>query len=611
MSVLSVEAMRRSGGRIGRVLIARPRLFGALLGGMVVVLLAAPALFTRSGFIDDWVNHMWLTWMQSRQIRATGLPSLFLNADPLGVFYPNFLFYGGTLYAVGGYLMVVTGAPVAVFVGILVAAFCAAYGGTLWIARQAGVSGLAAHLPPMIVVTSAYYLSLAYGRGSWPELVATSAIPLLIGAALRILRAGPAPGSVIALGIATIFWSGSHNISFAWGSIFLAGVGLSMLVAWTPQLTAAYVRRGLIVLGVVALGVMVNGWFLLPDVRYSLHTGVAQVNGIATSISDPFSRASIVFDPFRPRASQSPYLRSHFTELPVLLIAWVAITAVALWRSHWSRPLRRLFLLLGLLTASLSVLLMDDNAWRLVPVSLTHIQFTFRLETYIVMAIAGLVTVLLRTLNDLSSTRIPAGPIGVSLIAIVLVGLGLAGWQVWNSNAGYYPSSPAFLKNRAAVFRYPNTTPPTWYAFELLGSFRDASARVVPTYGSIHLDPAKVTGSSTTQDVTIPAGTGALASNIAAPMYIISVHGLHVVGRTAEGYLALQRPPSRQKTVRVTIGRANTTAMRLGPPITLTGIIGLAAAVLASALLPPRLTNRKSHAGNARTGSWRAGRGIP
>lgn len=538
--------------------------------------------------------------MQSRQIRATGLPSLFLNADPLGVFYPNFLFYGGTLYAVGGYLIVLTGAPVAVFVGMLVAAFCAAYGGTLWIARQAGVSGLAAHLPSMIVVAGAYYLSLAYGRGSWPELIATSTIPVLIGAALRIVRRGTAPGPILALGIAAIFFSGSHDISFAWGTIFLAAVAVCLLVAWVPSITPEQGRRALVVAVVIGFGVMVNGWFLLPDVRYALHTGIALVQGIATSISDQFRRPAIVFDPFRARANHSPYLRSHFTELPVLVIGWVAVSAAILWRSPWNRPLRRLFLLLGLLTVGLTVLLMDDGAWNLLPVALTHIQFTFRLETYIVMAIAGLVIVLLRTLDDLSATRIPSAPLSVSLIAIVFFGLGLASWQVWNSNAGFYPSSPAFLQNRAAVLRYPNKTPPTWYDFVFLGSFRDASARVVSTHGRIHLDPAKVTGSSTTQDVTIPAGTGALASNIAAPTYIISIHGLRSVGRTADGYLALQRPTNGKKTVRITVSRANTTALRLGPPISLVGIIGLAAAVLASARLPTQLANRRSHRGNSR-----------
>jgi hypothetical protein len=65
---------------------------------IVVLLPTAPALLARDGFVDDWVNHLWLTWMESGGVEATCHPSLFLNVEPLGVFYPNFAFYGGTLY---------------------------------------------------------------------------------------------------------------------------------------------------------------------------------------------------------------------------------------------------------------------------------------------------------------------------------------------------------------------------------------------------------------------------------------------------------------------------------------------------------------------------------
>ena len=108
------------------------------------------------------------------------------------------------------------------FVAMLVGAICAAYGGTLWVARQLGLRGLSAHIAPIVVVSGAYYLSLAYGRGSWPELIGTSAIPMLIAAALRIVRRGAAPGPVLALGLATIFWSGSHNITFEWGATYFS-----------------------------------------------------------------------------------------------------------------------------------------------------------------------------------------------------------------------------------------------------------------------------------------------------------------------------------------------------------------------------------------------------
>lgn len=571
----------------------RPPLFhlrpcDVLIPVVVLLLLTAPALFTSRGFVDDWVNHLWLTWRQSREIRATGIPTLFLNADPIGVFYPNFLFYGGTLYAVGGYLMVLTGSPVAVFVGILTAAFCAAYGGMLWISRQAGVVGVAAHIPSIIVVTGAYYLSLAYGRGSWPELIATSAIPVLVAASLRSVSSGPSPGPVIALGLATIFWSGSHNISLAWGSIFLGCLAAALLLAWAPRLTVQHLRRMAFVAGVLVSGIMLNGWFLLPDITYSLRTGVAHVPGIATALSDPFSRLSIVFDPFRPRASSNSYLRSHFTELPVLVIAWALIASGLLWRATWRVELRRLLLLLVLLIGGLLVLLLDENVWKRVPAALAHIQFTFRLQTYIVMAIAGVVAVLLGKLAEEGSGSVRHRSLSVSLALVILFGLALGCWQVWNSDAGYYPGSPAFLKNRSMVLRYPSGTPPSWYVYALLGSFRDASAPVVATQGAIHLDPDAITGDRTTQTVSIPAGVGPVGSNIAAPPQIVTVRGLKVAGRTNDGYMAFLRPSGGQRTVRLTVMSARTPAMRLAPIVTLLGLLGFVGAVIASAITAHR-----------------------
>lgn len=561
-----------------------PRALQLLIPAGVVLLLASPALFSSSGFVDDWVNHLWLAWIQSREIRQTGLPSLFVHADGLGVFYPNFLFYGGTLYAVAGYLMVLTGAPTAVFVGFIFAAFCSAYGGTWWLARQAGVGSLLAHLPATIVVTGAYYLSVAYGRGSWPELVATSSVPLLLACGLSIIRRGFRPGPIIGLAVAAVFWSGSHNISFVWGATFMGIVAVAAAIAFARVLTREHLVRAAMAIGVVGLGILVNEWFLLPDLRYAAHTGVGQFNVIDAAISDPFSRFSIVFNPLRVRAVDNPYTRSHFTELPVLVMLWAILGAAIVWKARWRPGRRALLALLILLTAGLTLLLTDDGAWSLLPDPLRHIQFTFRLETYIVMAVAGVVIVLLSVMHagGVRGRRVLIG----TLTAITALGLVLATWQVWNSDAGFYAGSRAFLTDRSRVLHYPDTTPPTWYVFNILGSFRDVTARVVPTQGTIRLNPALVHGNTLSQTVTIPPGTGAIATNVASPAYLVSVRGLPVAGRTIDGFLALGRPPSGTGSARVTVREARTTALRLGPYLTLFGLLGLIVAVLASLIVP-------------------------
>jgi hypothetical protein len=474
--------------------------------------------------------------------------------------------------------MVLTGAPAAVFVAMIVLAFASAYGGTFWIARQSGVRGLAAHLPATIVVTGAYYLSIAYGRGSWPELLATSAIPVVIAAALRIIRRGASPGAILLLAGATVIWSGSHNLSFLWGAIFTAAVAAALLAGWITQLDRVRLRRIGVALGVMLLGVMINAWFLAPDLAYSLHTEIAQFRVIDSPISSTFSRPGIVFNPLRERATDSAYLRSHFTELPVLVLAWAIVATAVMWKAGWTRALRRVGIVLALAVAILILLLTDEALWSHLPSTLSVIQFTFRLETYIVMGLAGFTILLLRVMRERAGDRRGA-PLAAALVAIVLIGLGLGVWQVWNSSAYYFPTSPHYLASRSSVLNYPHKVPPTWYE---TGQLRDVSEPVVATDGEVRLDVAKIKGEGTSQEVGVPQGSGALASNIAASQHLVSVTGLRVVGRTAEGFLAFERPPLGRRSVRLTVTRAHDLPMRFGPIVSMLGAIGLVLALAAS-----------------------------
>jgi hypothetical protein len=572
-----------------------------LIAAAVILLLCSPALFTNSGFIDDWVDHLWLSWMQSREIAATGHPSLFFNAEPMGVFYPNFAFYGGTLYAIAGYMSVITGSPVAVFVGMIVAAFMSAYGSTFWIARDAGVPRLAAHLPALVLVSGAYYLSLAYGRGSWPELLATSAIPLILASAIRIVRRGTSVPSVSLLIVATVIWSGSHNITLMWGAMFIAAVGAALLIAFAPVLTIVHGQRLAAVGGVVIVSVMVNGWFLFVDLSYGLHTEVASFRAISGAISGLFSRASIVFDPLRARATDATYLRSHFTELPVLALVWLGVVVAATRLRDWTVPVRRAFAILGALLAVLIVLLLDESVWTKLPSVLSVIQFTFRLETYIVMAIVGLLILALTMVSRMQGAWRKAMLSALAAISIFNVALGV--WQVWNSNAWYYPYSPRYLANRASVLRFTDHTPPTWYE---TGQLREIADQIVPTEGTVRLDPRAIHGDSTTQDVRVPPGEGPVASNIAASGNLVSVRGLRIAGRTANGFLALERPSDGRTLVRLTVALADTTPIQLGPIISVLGLIGAITSLVWAAVIPRRRqrTGRRDTARGLRRALW-------
>ena len=288
------------------------------------------------------------------------------------------------------------------------------------------------------MVTGAYYLSLAYGRGSWPELVATSMIPLIVACGLKMVRRGASPGLILLLAASTCIWSGSHNLTFALGTVFLFAIAVCLLIVRVGDLTKREMRRFGAVLLVTGLGVMLNGWYLLPDIAYSLHTQIAQYRTLAPTISGIFSRFSVVFDPLRERATGSTYLRSHFTQVPVLVIAWLVVAVASLW-SKWDKRLPRLVPLLFLILIALLLLLIDEEIWHRLPSTFSLIQFTFRLQTYIVLTLAGLTIVILRAMRERTGGS-RESRLDLALVAIVLLGLGLGIWQVWNSNAYFSPA---------------------------------------------------------------------------------------------------------------------------------------------------------------------------
>jgi hypothetical protein len=249
------------------------------LGGPLLLngVLCWPLLFTNATFNEDWLNHLWYIWHQSVTIRTNYLPSLFLDYSK-GVFYPLYAFYGGTLYALAGTLSLALGdAPLQTYILTYMLGFAAAYGGWYWMARTFGLGRWLAHVPGLVFVTSAPYLMLIYGVGDWPEFLAVSVMPLLIAAALSVVRARRLrlwPATALA-GSGIVFF-GSHLLTVIWGSTILALVGLAIIVC-VPQVRVGVKRSGLIgVARLVGPALLVSAWFLLPTVAYEAHTVIAQ-----------------------------------------------------------------------------------------------------------------------------------------------------------------------------------------------------------------------------------------------------------------------------------------------------------------------------------------------
>ena len=566
--------------RGARVRLSTPALIDVAIATLAVLLIASPLLFTSDGFAPDFINAIWLADYQQHVIAAHLHPTLFLQTQQ-GVFSPEFAFFGGTLFALTGALAVVLGgSTILAFEVVTVAAIAAAYGGFFWLARQLGVKGLLAHAPAIVFVTSAYYISDLYGRGAWEEFIAVSMLPLVLAASLRLVRGRLSVGPVACLVAASAVFSGSHNITLLWSSTLAV---LALVVYWLLSGRSRDLpwRRMLAVAGLIALGVGLNGWFLLPDISYA-HDTIVSSERVAWSVTAFFNTFGVIFDPLRmvPSESGTPAL---YVQAPVLALVWGLLAAPLSWRY---RRLRAGVATALIVLAGVLVLIMSSDAWSLLPTPFQLTQFAYRLQTYVTLACAGLVLVgalaLTRRAQSARATRSDR-PLALGLGLVVAFSLALCAWQLWVPNTQGFRKSqtePYFWKfssNRAAILRAPPTLlPQSWYAEN---QFEDRSLPVLATTAQFTFDPTQVQDNRLAGSVLFPAGLQPFATNIAGGPYLVHVGGgVRVVGRTEEGNLVLQRTTDGSQPVPVEL-RA-----QLSAPVVLGRIMTAVSAALLLAL---------------------------
>ncbi len=446
--------------------------------------------------------------MQTESVRVHHAPTYFLEAAPAGTtFYPFYVFYGGTLYALAGILgALLGGSPIVAFVAFILAGVAASYGGLLWLAHQLGVRSWLRHAPAVTYVTSAYFVTNLYGRGAWPEFMATSAIPLALAAALRIARAPRLePIPIVLLAISVIIWSGSHNISLAWGAVcVLVTVVLLRLLVGRPF--AAGRRQLAWLAGVVVLAVCCNGWFLLPDLLYAGDTAISATAAFNWHNTGGFNTPRVLFNPLRyvPYGSSTPAL---YLQLPMWLLVW-AIVAWAVLRKDMTRELRRAALALTIVLVGLVTLVLVPFSWEVVPATLKLIQFPYRLITYASLAVAGLVLVLVMAVerSPASHARLRAGT------AVAIAGsAALCLWQLWVPETRH----PQSYKDPRDALVSVNVAPRTWYD---LGGYHDVGSRTAPSPGvrMVLVPHAALSGNRVTLTIDAPPGPEPFGLNTGA-----------------------------------------------------------------------------------------------
>lgn len=512
-----------------------------LLTIAAVLVVTSPLLLSNSGFGTDFTNHLWLSWVAGNTLVQSGHPSYFLNVRGLGVFYPFFAFYGGTLYMITGALSELLGGHAAIaFVAVTTLAVAASYTGMLWLGRQLGLRDWTAHAPALAVVTSAYYITNLYGRGAWPEFMAVSMLAPLAAGGLYLVRAETwRPWPVLVFAASVVIFSGSHNITLVWGSTVAL---LALLLVWLASgapLKLPYRRLAM----VAALGVacmLVNAWFLLPDIAYA-HNVIAGVQtaflGETTSF---FDTPAVLLDPLRlvPGQSTTPGL---FVQTPDWFLAWGLVAgALLLWHRPVARVLRRVWIAAAALLALVLGMIMIEPVWNVVPFPFDEIQFPYRLCSYVFYAVAGLVLIGALGLQRavLTRSRRTVAGLRLALVGVSAVSVGLCVWQLWVPNM----LSPYSYTNRTEALASVNVAPHSWYDIR---SYHDVQAPLVapPSGRVLIIEPSWVHGDRFDGWVEVPPGPQPIQTNIAGGAYLTHISGLERVGR------AYRRTPSYGESV--------------------------------------------------------------
>ena len=570
-------------------LLRRPRRaplghIAAMLG--VVAVLLSPVYFTSRGFGSDWTNHLWAMWVQGEHISSGDGPRLFFDAVAVGSFFPYYAFYGGTLYTVGGGLSALLGGhPIVAYMVMWTLAFCMAYGGLLWLSLQAGLRGWHAHAAPLVLVTSAYYVTNAYARGVWPELTATSSLMLVLAAGVHLLRAErPRVLPVAVFLLAATIFTGSHNITLVWGTVTLAALVVVAIIALPRHGREIGLRRVSAVAGLGILATSANAWFLVPDLSYAQRTLITR-SGLSQEQSGWFSAPANLLTPLRhtPKESTTPDL---FTQLPILVMLWVIVLCVLALRTPVSTAWRRFIAGIAVVCSALLLLLMTDWSWRAVPEFLTFLQFTFRLETYILLCLALLVIASLVWLQHAAPGTQRAA---YAVLAVVLASNAcLAIWQVWHAPSVYMPDRHDAL---VSTTQLPNT----WYD---PGLFRDQSQRIVPGAPDTPqvIIPPTAGARDRTVVVPVPSGVRDVTTNLATGPYLVNVDGAEPIGRTPSGWLVLRRPEDEiaGTTMRLRLSTQEGVPVLAGRWITRLALIGIVA-VLWITILRSRLRRSRGH----------------
>ena len=526
-----------------------------LIPAVTVLALAGPMALGSTTFATEWPNHLWLLWHQSLSFEEVHRPSYFLHSE-LGAFLPWYAFSGGTLYAAGGLLGALT-TPLVAYAALHAVAFAAAHLGLTWLSRQLGLRGWRSQLPGFLYVTSAAYVTTAYGRGDFPETVAVSMLPLVLAAALHLLRSDAwRPLPVAAFLGAVVLLTGSHATTLVWGTVVLAAVtGVAAAGGLVPA------RRAVRVLALAALGAAVNLWFLLPALVYHNRT---QLGSSAPPIRDQQITVWPELLGLVRETPQPPVSAFLQAQLPVLALLWCLAVALA-FAGGAPRRLRRATAGLAAVLAVLVARVLGNEALAELPAALRFVQFPYRLVTYATLLSALLVVAgLLLVARAAPAARL--APHAFLVLAAVVSGV-LAVRQVDRT-----PTTPV---DRAELLDGdPRRPPRTWYR---PAEFADVAEPLLGASRPGLVELPAVPGEDRVRMPLPGARAGeTLATDVRAGSYLVAVQGAAPVGHTEARGMVVRIAPGAGPAGELTFSTAPSRALRAGQAGSVLAALGAA-----------------------------------
>lgn len=541
----------------------------------LLVLLSRPMIFGGSHRGVDFYTHQWYALHQSEALRHGG-PSLYLH-DTTAVFVTHFAFYGATLYVLTGALGILLGSVLNAYILTYVLGFAASYGGWWWLARQAGLGRLVAHVPGIVFVTSAYAMTLLYVRGDWPEHMTVGMIPLLVASGVSVLRADRLQaGPALALLISSIVFFGSHNISLLCGTTLITVLAVLLLVG-VPQARGLVTRRGLLRIAMLIVpALLVSAWFLVPDIVYRNETRLGTDRGLARLFLETYRYYVDAGHLFAlGRGSADPAVPHFSFALPTLAMAWVVIAAVVS-RPRLRDPWLRVLLILALVT-TLQILAMTNVGILRGPFEL--MQFSYRMESYINLTICGAVLATLVLVGNAPRTvaltaRWALAPI-VAISIVLAAGQSIvhrdpADYGEWKGFPGYFTSNGPPSVSGLSQRGQPLGIPPTVQRVAFPAPQARAGRLSVPVQG--------------------PPGTY-VATNITGVWALLDLRGARFFGVDLPGRAVVQLTGNDGT---ISIGAAHPPAVIIGRLISFLGLALIAAdlVLLAAAALRRRRRDR-------------------